>query len=180
MFLVWDEDHHQRYGLGPSQPGLPYPDDLVTTAPTLEDLAVALGIDAHGFADTVATFNVGAADGHDAEYGRGSNLSVRKFRGDANHPISPNVAPIRRAPFHGLRLRLLNTGIAAAGLRTGVAGRVIRSDGAEIKGLHAVGESAARLSAGLGYNSGYSLSRAMTFGRLAALDIAAGCERTIE
>jgi len=180
MFLVWDEDHHQRYGLGPSQPGRPYPEGLVTTAPTLEGLAVALGIDPQRFVATVANFNIGAANGHDAEYGRGSNLSVRKFRGDANHPISPNVAPLSRAPFHGLRLRLLNTGIAAAGLRTGLAGRVLRSDGSEVVGLHAAGESAARIAAGLGYNSGYSLSRAMTYGRLAALDIAAQRERAAE
>jgi 3-oxosteroid 1-dehydrogenase len=177
MFLVWDEEHHRRYGLGPSLPGQPYPEGLVSTAPTLESLARALGIDPQGFAGAVAHFNAGAADGQDPDYGRGSNLSVRKFRGDANHPISPNVAPLLKAPFHGLRLRLLNTGIAAAGLRTGAAGRVMRADGSEVVGLHAVGESATRLAAGLGYNSGYSLSRAMTYGRLAALDIAAQRDR---
>ncbi len=176
MFLVWDDSHHQRYGLGSTPPGEPYPDGLVTSAPTLDDLAARLGIDPAGFTDTVARFNVEAAVGHDSEFGRGSNLSVRRFRGDAHHAVSPNVAPLETAPFHGLRLRLLNTGIAAAGLRTGVDGRVLRPDGSEIAGLHAIGETASRLAAGLGYNSGYSLSRAMTYGRLAALDAAAQCE----
>lgn len=64
-------------------------------------------------------------------------------------------------PFHGLRLRLLNTGITSAGLRTGEAGRLVRADGSEIVGLHAIGETASRLVTGLGYNRGYSLSRAM-------------------
>ncbi len=113
-----------------------------------------------------------AATGHDEEPGRGSNMSVRKFRSDGLHPISPNVAPVETSPFHGLRLRLLNTGIATAGLRTGEAGRALRSDGTEIGALHAIGEAASHVAAGLGYKSGYSLSRAMTYGRIAALDIA--------
>jgi 3-oxosteroid 1-dehydrogenase len=37
-----------------------------------------------------------------------------------------------------------------------------------IEGLYVVGESSARAAAGVGYNSGYSLSRAMAFGWLAA------------
>ena len=177
MFLIWDDSHHHRYGLGATQPGEEYPEGLVSSSATLEGLAAELNIDPAGFAEAVERFNAGAVTGHDEEFGRGSNLSVRKFRGDGLHPISPNVAPVESSPFHGLRLRLLNTGIAAAGLRTGEAGRALRSDGSEIVGLHAIGEAASRLAAGLGYNSGYSLSRAMTYGRLAALDIAARSQR---
>ena len=45
FFLVWDEQHHQKYGLGATPPGGEYPAGLVTSAPTLEELADALGID---------------------------------------------------------------------------------------------------------------------------------------
>ena len=56
------------------------------------------------------------------------------------------------------------------GLRTTDHGRVVAADGEPIDGLYAVGECAVRSTGGGGYNSGYSLSRAMTFGWLAAQD----------
>ena len=45
--------------------------------------------------------------------------------------------------------------------------RAQRADGSVIPGVYAVGESSSRAAAGVGYNSGYSLSRAMAFGWLA-------------
>ena len=56
--------------------------------------------------------------------------------------------------------------------RAGSHGRVERADGSVIEGLYAVGECSARAAAGVGCNSGYSLSRAMAFGFLAANEIA--------
>jgi 3-oxosteroid 1-dehydrogenase len=83
-------------------------------------------------------------------------------------PLNPNMGPVDEAPFHGMRLRLLNTGIAAGGVCADLNGQVRRADGGVIEGLYVVGESSARAAAGVGYNSGYSLSRAMAFGWLAA------------
>ena len=67
-----------------------------------------------------------------------------------------------------MRMRLLNTGIAAGGVRTDTDARALRADGSAIDGLYVVGEASARAAAGVGYNSGYSLSRAMAFGWIAA------------
>ena len=170
MYMVWDDNHRHRYGLGVTPPGGTYPEDVVSSAPTLRELAAKLNVDPAGFEATVARFNEYAARGEDPDFGRGQNYSVRRFRGDGNHPISPNVAPLDRAPFHGMNLRLLNTGIASKGIVTALAGRVKRTDGSIVAGVYAVGESATRLAAGMGYNSGYSLSRAMTYGRLSVLD----------
>jgi 3-oxosteroid 1-dehydrogenase len=142
----------------------------VTSAPTLEELAEGLGLDAAGLVATAARFNEHAEQLEDPEFGRGSNASVRRFRGDNSAP-HPNIAPVSKAPFHGMRLRLLNTGIASGGLRTTDHGRVLAEDGSVIAGLYAVGECAVRSTGGGGYNSGYSLSRAMTFGWLAANDV---------
>lgn len=167
MYLIWDEQHHQKYGLGSTQPGQAYPAGLVSSAPTLRGLAASLGIDPGGLAATAARFNEFATSGEDPDFGRGSNASVRRFRGDNNAP-HPNTAPVEVPPFFGMRLRLLNTGIASAGLRTTDHGRVVSTDGSVIDGLYAVGECAVRSTGGGGYNSGYSLSRAMTFGWLAA------------
>lgn len=173
MYMVWDEQHHQKYGLGATPPGGDYPDGLVESAPTLEELADRLGIDAAGLEATASRFNAAAANAEDPEFGRGSNASVRRFRGDNNAP-HPNIAPVEQAPFFGMRLRLLNTGIASGGLRTTDHGKVLSEDGDVIPGLYAVGECAVRSTGGGGYNSGYSLSRAMTFGWLAANDILGG------
>jgi 3-oxosteroid 1-dehydrogenase len=170
MYMIWDEQHHQKYGLGATAPGGDYPEGLVTSAATLQELAVALGVDPEGLAATAARFNANADRHEDPDFGRGSNASVRRFRGD-NNAVHPNIGPVREAPFHGMRLRLLNTGIASGGLRTTDHGRVLAEDGTVIDGLYAVGECAVRSTGGGGYNSGYSLSRAMTFGWAAANDV---------
>lgn len=172
FFMIWDEDHHRRYGLGPALPGAPYPEGLVTTASTLADLARSLGIDAEGLEATAERFNRSAAVGADPDFGRGANPATATFRGDISHPLNPNVAPVSTPPFHGMRMKLVSTGITAAGLRSGRHGRAKRPDGSDVPGLYAIGECSARTAGGAGYNSGYSLSRAMTFGWLAAADIA--------
>ncbi len=176
IFMIWDEDHHAKYGLGRTMPGGEYAPGLVTSAPTLAELAAKLGVDADGLGATAARFNAMAGEGTDADFGRGSNLSVRRFRGDWNNQPNPNMAPVQRAPFHGMRIRLLNTGIAAGGVRADGDARVQRADGSVIEGVYAAGESSARAAAGVGYNSGYSLSRAMAFGWVAARHVAGWAE----
>lgn len=172
FYMIWDSQHHQRYGLGATMPGGEYPEGLVTSAATLGELAGRLGLPGDALEQTAARFNEFAENGTDPDFGRGSNLSVRKFRGDGKHEPNPNLGPVVRPPFFGMRMRLLNTGIAAAGVRTGDFGRVLDDTGATVPGLYAVGECSARAAAGVGYNSGYSLSRAMAYGFLAAQAIA--------
>ena len=172
LFMVWDEDHHARYGLGQTMPGGHYPPGLVSSAETLHALAAKLGIDGAGLVATAERFNTMARDGTDFDFGRGGNLSVRRFRGDWNRQPNPNMAPVATAPFFGMHLRLLNTGIAAGGVRTDREARVLRADGSILEDVYAVEESAARTAAGVGYNIGYSLSRAMAFGWIAARHVA--------
>lgn len=172
LFMIWDDTHHRRYGLGATQPGEPYPEGLVTSAPTLADLGRALGIDATRLVATAERFNRFAREGSDPDFGRGVNLSAQTFRGDLTHRPNPNLGAVETPPFHGMRMRLVSTGITAAGIRTGLSGRALRADGSELAGLHAIGECSARTAGGAGYNSGYSLGRAMTFGWLAARDVA--------
>lgn len=166
--MIWDSQHHQKYGLGKTMPGGEYPEGLVTSAETLEELAEKLGIDARGLEETATRFSEFAQTGVDTDFNRGSNLSVRRFRGDWNNQPNPNLGAVNKPPFYGMRMRLLNSGIAAGGVRTDRFARVLGEDGNVIEGLYAVGECSARAAAGVGYNSGYSLSRAMAFGWIAA------------
>jgi 3-oxosteroid 1-dehydrogenase len=172
MFMIWDEDHHAKYGLGAVMPGEPYPEGLVRSAGTLEILAELLGVDGEGLTRTAERFNDGAVRGEDPQFERGRNRSVQLFRGDGNHRPNPNLGPVARPPFHGMHLRLLGTGISASGLTTDACARVLSEDGTAVPGLYAVGACAAPVATGSGYNSGYSLSRAMTFGHVAGRHVA--------
>ena len=108
-------------------------DGLVSWAANLGELAVALDIDPEGLISTVERFNTHAEWGDDPKFGCGTNASVRTFRGDGDQKPNPNVGPLVDAPFHRMRMRLLNTGIAA-------------------------GECVTRTTGGsAGYNSGYSV-----------------------
>lgn len=173
IYMVWDSEHHERYGLGATMPGGDYPDGLVRSAASLAGLAAQFDLPAEALAATAERFNEAAGDGVDLEFGRGTNLSVRRFRGDGNQEPNPCVGAVGRPPFYGMRIHLLSTGIAAVGVCAGSHGRVLDAEGTAIPGLWAAGECAARAAAGVGYNSGYSLSRAMAYGFLAAHDVAA-------
>lgn len=59
------------------------------------------------------------------------------------------------------------------GLRTDVAGRVLRADGSAIDGLYAAGNVSAPVMGHTYAGPGATIGPAVTFGYLAALDIAA-------
>jgi 3-oxosteroid 1-dehydrogenase len=140
----------------------------VRTAETIGELARLIGVDPDGLEATVHQFNGPASDGRDPAFGRGSNVAVTRFRGDHAHPVSPLVGPVDQAPFHALELTLVGTGIGASGIATTTAGQVLRRDGGVIAGLFAIGACASPRASGAAYNSGFTLSRSMTFGYQAA------------
>jgi 3-oxosteroid 1-dehydrogenase len=171
FFLIADEQHHRRYGLGATPPGAAYPDWLVTSAPTLEALAERLGIDAAQLTATVARFNEHARRGEDPEFGRGTVATVSRFSGDPTHEHHPVLGPIAEPPFHGVRMVLVGTGIGSSGIRIDGDGRVLTAAGEPIAGLHAVGSCAALTSSGVAYNSGFPLSRAITLAHLVSREL---------
>jgi 3-oxosteroid 1-dehydrogenase len=171
FFLIVDEQHHRRYGLGDTPPGGDYPHGLVTTAATLAELGAALGIDGEQLERTAATFNEHAARGHDPEFGRGSVDFINRFSGDPDHAPSPVLGPIIEPLFHGLRLILLGTAIGSSGVRIDADGHVLDPSGDPIPGLYAVGSCAATTTFGSGYNSGMALSRGLTLAYLVSNEL---------
>ncbi|KAF2099294.1 3-ketosteroid-1-dehydrogenase [Rhizodiscina lignyota] len=168
FFLVWDEDHHQKYGLPPAGPGQPYPGEMkVSTAPSLRELASKLNIDADTFVASVERFNKYAKEGKDPDFKRGENDWAVKFLGDPSHKPSSLLGPIERGPFFGMNWRILNTGIGNAGVRTGLNGQVLDTAGNVISGLYAIGVVSSPSMMGTGYNSGFSVCRGLVFGYLA-------------
>jgi len=172
FFLVWDEQHHRAYGLGSSGPGEPYPDGLVTSAPTLRELAGLLGIDGDRLERTAARFSEHARQGIDPDFGRGSVPFIARFAGDPGHSPSPVLGDVCEPPFHGLRLVYVGTGIGMSGVRVDADAHVLDTDGARIAGLHAVGSVAGYSTMGSAYNSGFALSRGLTHAYLAARELA--------
>jgi 3-oxosteroid 1-dehydrogenase len=133
---------------------------------------MALGLDAAGFRTTLGRFNANARAGYDPDFSRGEALYLKMFRGDERHRPNPVLGPVEKPPFYGMQLLLLGTAIGSAGVRAGIDARVLTEEGKALTGLYAVGAAAGRTSSGTGYNSGFSLSRALTFGWLAARDLA--------
>lgn len=172
FFLIWDEQHHRKYGMRPGGPGEPYPPELgVASARTLRELADSLGIDGDRLEATAERFNAQARKGVDTDFGRGAATYLRMFRGDASHGPNPLLGPVEEAPFHGMQLRMLGTAIGAAGVRTGRNGQALDERGDPVPGLYAIGAASALTTSGTGYNSGFSISRALTFGILAIEDV---------
>ena len=172
FFLVVDEQHHRKYGLGDTPPGGDYPDGLVTSASTLRELGAALGIDGEQLEATAASFNEHATRGEDPEFGRGTVEFINRFSGDPDHRPSPVLGPITQPPFHGLRLLLLGTAIGSSGVRIDADGHVLDETGTIIPGLYALGSCAATTTFGSGYNSGMALSRGLTLAYLVSEQLA--------
>ncbi len=173
FFLIWDEQHHRAYGLGSSAPGEPYPDGLVTAAPTLSDLGTALGIDGAALAATADRFSRHAEAGVDPDFGRGSVPFIARFAGDPAHEPNPLLGDVAQPPFYGLRMVYVGTAIGMSGVHIDADAHVLDSSGNPIPGLYAVGSVAAYTTMGTAYNSGFALSRGLTHAYLVGGELAA-------
>ena len=138
-WLVFDARFARRYAIGGSATGAA--PDWATTAPSLPELAVALGIDPDGLAATVTAFNAAAADGLDPAFGRGQSAQDR-FLGDSTHEPNPCLAPLTEAPFAAVPLSpgVLGT---SGGLAVDEDAHVLDWSGAPLPGLFAAGNVAA-------------------------------------
>jgi 3-oxosteroid 1-dehydrogenase len=163
-FLVFDAQYGARQSFAGRPPGAEIP-DWVPRADSLAALATRLGIDAEGLAATARRFNADARQGRDSEHQRGETPWGLSRLGPA-----ATLGPVEQPPFYGIRLH--PTALASAGLRAERSARVLHLRGQPMPGLYAVGNAAARTETGAGYQTGYSLASGMSFGLLAARDMA--------
>ena len=126
-----------------------------------------------GLERTIARFNAHAQEGVDPDFDRGTYPWAAIMTGDGTRK-NPNLGPLDKPPYCGLRLHVASVGINAAGLRTNADAQVVHVRGQPIGGFYAVGNSAAPLDIGAGYQSGLSNLRGMVFGYRAALHATAG------
>jgi 3-oxosteroid 1-dehydrogenase len=165
-YLIFDGNYRERYPLGSFMPGQPLPEGLVVQADTPRALAAKLGIDPDGLERTLARFNEHARKGEDPDFGKGSMPWAVRLVGDLSYQ-NPNVGPLDKPPYHGVKLVPVSVGINSHGLKWNTNAQVLHVRGEPIPGLYAVGNSAALLDLGGGYQSGTSNCRAITWGYVA-------------
>ncbi len=173
-YFIMDARFRRLYPFGMVVPGLTprklLRDGYFIQAPTLEGLARKLGIDAEGLQETVRRFNEFAQNGHDLDFHRGENAYDRYY-GDPTVKPNPCLAPLRESPFYAVKLWPGDLG-TKGGLVTDERARVLRADGSPIEGLYAAGNTTASVMGHFYPGPGATIGPAMTFGYIAALDLA--------
>jgi 3-oxosteroid 1-dehydrogenase len=174
-WLITDQRYRNSYvfaGLPPRKP-LPrrwYRAGAVHRAPTIAELAGQVGIDPAALAKTVVRFNEFAQAGRDEDFHRGDSAYDRYY-GDPRRRPNPCLAPLEAPPFYAIKIVPGDLG-TKGGLRTDERARVLRPDGTAIAGLYAAGNTSAAVMGRSYAGAGATIGPAMTFGYLAALDLA--------
>lgn len=129
---------------------------LIKKAATLDELARKLGIDADGLKKTIAAYNEAATKGADPEYRKEGKYMI----------------PISSAPFYGWR-GMVGIVMTMGGLRIDEESRVLDADLKPIARLYAAGHTTGGYTNSVGYRSGWHLTNALTFGRIAGKNMVA-------
>ncbi|MGX9888554.1 3-oxosteroid 1-dehydrogenase [Streptomyces sp. NPDC002276] len=174
-WLIVDQNYRNRYLFRDILPTLPFPDAWYNSgaaykAWTWDALATSIGVPAAALRSTVTRFNSLAASGKDTDFGRGDSTYDHYYTDPA---ILPNscLAPLWLPPYYALRIVPGDLG-TKGGMRTDARARVLRADGSVIPGLYAAGNASAAVMGHSYAGAGSTIGPAMTFGYVAALDLA--------
>lgn len=121
----------------------------VVYADTLEELAEKMGVDANVLVQTVETWNASCASQKDNEFNR----------------TAPFWMPISTGPYYALQTTFFSS-VCHGGITKNANAQVTRVDGTVIDGLFAAGEVTTVTN-----SNGYTISNAITFGRIAAQSV---------
>ena len=173
--LICDRAFLWAYGLGRIKPFTRNYRRYVVSGELIEaadvaQLAAKIGIKPSVLTATLASYNEGAKEGRDPEFGRGSTIYQRHL-GDISHKPNPCVAPIVSAPFFAMRIHPADLG-TAIGMKVDAQARVLREDGTPIAGLYACGNDMGSIMNGNCPGPGITLGPALTFGYIAGRHLA--------
>ncbi|KAF9130501.1 hypothetical protein BGW39_003000 [Mortierella sp. 14UC] len=174
-WLIVDQRYRNSYMFKDIPGRLPIPKQwydagVVKKAKTLQELAQDINVPADALQATVARFNEQAKTGEDEDFGRGNNMYDRFYTDPAIKP-NPCLAPLVKGPFYAFKMAPGDLG-TKGGIVTDAKARALRSDGTVIKGLWAAGNASAAVMGHSYAGAGATLGPAMTFGYIAANDIA--------
>ena len=176
-FLIADAAAIKKYGVGLVLPGSGSralqrfeKSGYLHSGRTLQELASKIGVDPAGLERTVKRVNQFAATGNDEDFGKGST-AYNTYKGDPTHAPNACLGPIEHGPFYAVKLEPGDFG-TSRGLVTGPHGEVLDQDNQPIQGLYAAGNDMNSPVAGHYIGAGITLGPALTFGYLAAQDLA--------
>lgn len=174
-WMIIDQRYRNRYlfaGLGPRQPfpGRWLKEGVVKKAGSIAELAEKIEVPAEALTATVERFNGFATTGVDEDFGRGES-AYDKYYSDPTVKPNPSLHTIDQAPFYAVKIVPGDLG-TKGGLVTDERARVLRADGSAIEGLYAAGNASAAVMGNTYAGPGATIGPAITFGYLAAEDIA--------
>jgi 3-oxosteroid 1-dehydrogenase len=178
-WLVFDATFRTKFTAGGVMPTMLMPDNKIPPdwwdhylfkAGTIEALANKIQVPVDALTRTVATMNGYAKTGVDPEFGRGSNIYDQMF-GDANVKPNPCLGPIDNAPYYAVAINLGDLG-TKGGLKADAQARVLDGNGRPIANLYAAGNNAGSPFGNCYPGAGGTIGPAMTFGFVAANEIA--------
>ena len=138
----------------------------VSSANTLEELAVMIGVPAPALVETLRVYN-GAIESDRLDKLDPPRSPGRMFGTLRSSEKRLAIAPIQKAPFHGVRLRPGIT-YTMGGIAIDARARVLNKSGQPMPGLYAAGACTGGVEGGpvAGYVGG--LNKALTLGYIAA------------
>ncbi|MGP4048401.1 3-oxosteroid 1-dehydrogenase [Streptomyces sp. 2A115] len=176
-WLIVDQNYRNRYLFKDVLPTFAFPDSWYDSgaahkAWTLDALAGRIGVPAAALRATVNRFNGLARSGTDSDFDRGASVYDHYYTDPA---ILPNscLAPLALAPYYAFKIVPGDLG-TKGGLLTDARARVLRPDGSVIPGLYAAGNASAAVMGHSYAGAGSTIGPAMTFGYIAARDLAEG------
>ncbi|WP_344477238.1 3-oxosteroid 1-dehydrogenase [Nonomuraea monospora] len=174
-WLIVDQNYRNKYLFRDVAPLLPLPDAWFDSgaaykAWTVEQLAAKIGVPQAALRGTINRFNGFAVTGRDLDFHRGDSAYDRYYADPLVRP-NPCLAPLWLAPFYAFRIVPGDLG-TKGGMRTDARARVLRADGSVIPGLYAAGNASGAVMGHSYAGSGSTIGPAMTFGYVAANDLA--------
>src|SRR6516225_2228704 len=174
-WLIFDQRYRSSYVFAGLPPGKPLPRrwyaaGTVHRGATIGELAGGPALDPAAMAATIARFGEFARTGRDEDFHRGDSVYDRYYSDPRRRP-NPCLAALDTPPFYAVKIVPGDLG-TKGGLRTDARARVLRPDGTPIAGLYAAGNASAAVMGRSYAGAGATIGPAMTFGYIAALDIA--------
>ncbi len=174
-WMIIDQRYRNRYsfaGLLPRQPfpGRWYKFGSIKKGESIAELAGEIDVPVETLTETVERFNGFARSGVDADFGRGES-AYDKYYSDPTVKPNPSLHAIDEGPYYAVKIVPGDLG-TKGGLVTDERARVLRPDGSVIEGLYAAGNVSSAVMGRTYAGPGATIGPALTFGFLAAEDIA--------
>ncbi|MEU9236199.1 3-oxosteroid 1-dehydrogenase [Streptomyces subrutilus] len=174
-WLIVDQNYRSKYLFKDVLPTIVFPDSWYETgaaekAWTWDALAGQIGVPAAALRATLNRFNAQAWNGTDSDFHRGDSAYDHYYTDPGVRPNSC-LAPIWAPPFYAFKIVPGDLG-TKGGIVTDARARALRADGSVIRGLYAAGNASAAVMGRSYAGAGSTIGPAMTFGYVAANDIA--------